>query len=97
MAQYPHLLFMQDGAPGHGASATKEKIWELGIQMIYWPPFSPDLNPIETVWNWIKDYLQANYPDRMTPSELRIVLEEAWESVPIDFFDGLIKSMPERC
>jgi len=97
VVQYPHLWLMQDGAPGHGPKATQEKIREYGIQMIYWPPYSPDLNPIEMVWNWMKDYIQANFPDQMSISELRIVLREAWDSVPQSYLDELIESMPERC
>ena len=44
-----HLLYMQDGAPSHTAAATKEELCERGIPIIIWPPYSPDLNPIETV------------------------------------------------
>jgi transposase len=88
---------MQDAAPGHGAQATQNRIREYGIDMIYWPPFSPDLNPIEMVWNWIKDFIQANFPDRMSISELRTALQEAWEAVPEDYLIELLLSMPERC
>jgi hypothetical protein len=65
--------------------------------MIRWPPFSPDLNLIEMVWNWMKNYLQANFPENMTLSELRIALREAWDAIPADFLHDLLKSMPERC
>jgi hypothetical protein len=46
-----NLYFMQDGAPGHRAKATKQDLEERGIQKkrIFWPAYSPDLNPIETV------------------------------------------------
>jgi len=52
---YPHLSLMQDHAPGHAAKATIEDLHERGIHVIRWPAFSPDLNPIETVWNKMKD------------------------------------------
>jgi transposase len=26
-----------------------------------WPLLSPDLNPIEAIWNWIKDYIEDKY------------------------------------
>jgi ketohexokinase/beta-glucosidase len=97
MSQNPQLLLMQDGAPGHGAQATQNRIREYGLNMIYWPPFSPDLNPIEMVWNWMKDFLQANFPDRMNIFELRIALQEAWEAVPESYLAELLESMPERC
>lgn len=43
------LIFMQDNAPGHAAAITIEDLRERGIDIVQWPPFSPDLNPIETV------------------------------------------------
>jgi transposase len=55
MRLHPTLLLIQDGAPGHSAAETKEDLHERGIYPIFWPPYSPDLNPIETVWNLMKD------------------------------------------
>jgi transposase len=46
---------MQDGAPGHAAAETREELHEGDIHPIFWPAYSPDLNPIETVWNQMKD------------------------------------------
>ncbi|KAK8086072.1 transposable element tc1 transposase [Apiospora phragmitis] len=45
------LVLMQDGAPAHSASDTILDLQERGIQIIQWPPYSPDLNPIEMCWN----------------------------------------------
>lgn len=39
-----------------------EALLQAGVEPIVWPPFSPDLNPIESVWKSIKDYIQARYP-----------------------------------
>ena len=54
---------MQDRAPGHSAASTKEKLLERGIYTIFWPAYSPDLNLIKTIWNWIKDYIKLKYRD----------------------------------
>lgn len=51
------LLFMQDMVPGRAAKATKDLIESLGILRFEWPPYSPGLNPIETM----KLYLQDKY------------------------------------
>jgi transposase len=48
---HPHLQVVQDGAPGHGAQFTIRELERNGVYMIRWPPFSPDLNLIEMVWN----------------------------------------------
>lgn len=52
---YPDHEFMQDNAPSHHASETIQELKERGIKVISWPPYSPDLNPIESVWNKMKD------------------------------------------
>jgi transposase len=62
----PHLKFMHDNAPGHRARETLEECRERGIQPIFWPPFSSDLNPIETVWNRMKDFIASHYPEKLT-------------------------------
>jgi transposase len=46
---------MQDYALAHGARAIVAEIRRYSIHMIFWPALSPDLNLIETIWDWIKD------------------------------------------
>ena len=77
---------MQDSAPGHAAGYTLTELEERGIVPIYWPAFSPDLNPIELVWNQMKDYIEACYPDlpggrQRTYDQLRGIVQEAWDSI----------------
>jgi len=44
-----YLVLMQDGALGYAIGDSKKEIRERRIIVIFWPPFSPDLNPIERV------------------------------------------------
>lgn len=92
-----HLVLMQDSAPGHAAADTKTELRERGIIVIFWPPFSPDLNPIERVWHIIKNYFQDNYPEIMSYNHLREAVKDAWEKVGEQEFRTLIESVPERC
>ena len=94
----PHLQFMQDGAPSHSAASTMEELLKRGIHTIFWPAYSPDLNPIETVWNWMKDYMERTYGDaKLSYDQLRVAVREAWDTISIEQLDRLIDSMPERC
>ena len=91
------LVLMQDGAPGHAAADTQQDLRERGIILIFWPLFSPDLNPIERVWHVMKNYLQDNFPENMTYNQLRDAVKEAWNKVGESTFRDLIESMPVQC
>jgi hypothetical protein len=63
-----------------------------------WPPNSPDLNPIETIWNNMKDYIQKHYPDVHGPyKKLRSAVLEAWEYISHGRIIELIREMKDRC
>jgi hypothetical protein len=94
------LLFIQDGAPGHTAKEIKELLKNFAIYVIPWPPYSPDLNPIETLWKHMKEYLTAKYRgyqfETYEVSRAKIQ-EEAWDEVVTSgLLQELIESMPMR-
>ena len=90
---------MQDGAPGHSARATRQELEDRGIRMVFWPAFSPDLNPIEKVWDQIKNYIDLCYSDldKLNYDQLRQAVREAWDAVPDRFLDEQMRLMPARC
>ncbi|VDB88364.1 Bgt-50539 [Blumeria graminis f. sp. tritici] len=59
----PWLSVMQDNAPAHTAAMMMEDMSQRLIQPIFWPAKSPDLDPIEAVWNKMKDYIQRDHPN----------------------------------
>lgn len=48
------ICLILDNFPTHKAKGVREKAHELNIELIYLPPYSPDLNPIEYLWKSIK-------------------------------------------
>ena len=88
---------MQDNASGYSAKAIIQALEAIGIKPIFWPSKSPDLNPIETLWNKIKEYIHEHYPQihRSYP-RLREAVIEAWESIPNEEVLELIALMPKR-
>jgi len=49
-----NICIVLDNARIHHASSVKQKAEEFGIEFIYLPPYSPDLNPIEFGWKDLK-------------------------------------------
>lgn len=90
---------MQDNAPGHAAKSTIEWLADKGITPIVWPARSPDLNPIEHCWGYMKSYLALKYGDRrLSELELREALLESWNTAVTDErLDVLCQSMKKRC
>lgn len=60
------LLIIWDGLRAHRSRLVKSWLDELDgeIVMDFLPPYSPDLNPVEYLWAWVKRHAMANYcPD----------------------------------
>ena len=47
-----------DNASFHKSPETRRLIEEAGCKLIYLPPYSPDLNPIEKIWSRLKKIIQ---------------------------------------
>ena len=52
-------LVIADNLSAHKAAGVQETIAATGARLLYLPPYSPDLNPIEQCWSKIKAFLRA--------------------------------------
>lgn len=94
---HPELHFYQhDNARPHTARATTEFLQANNISVLPWPSLSPDMAPIEHVWDEIGRQL---YRSRMphTLEDLRRDVTAAWDQLPQDFLRTLVNSMRRRC
>lgn len=90
-------VFMQDSAPPHTAQYTKAWLNENEILSMDWPAQSPDLNPIENIWQQLKTALEKRSPRAKTKADLLVALQEEWAKLAEkDALAVLIKSMPKR-
>ncbi|GFV83975.1 transposable element Tcb2 transposase [Trichonephila clavipes] len=91
------FLFMDDNAPCHRTVAAEQLLESEDIERMDWPARSPDLNPIEHVWDFLGRRLAARTLPPVTIRELRLVLQDEWTAMPQQLIDTLILSMGRRC
>ena len=65
------IYLILDNAPYNKSSPVRDLAKELKIRIMYLPPYSPNLNPIERLWKYMKKEVMANryYPDVETFQE----------------------------
>ncbi|GFV47927.1 transposable element Tcb2 transposase [Trichonephila clavipes] len=91
------FLFMDDNAPCHRTVAAEQLLESEDIERMDWPARSPDLNPIEHVWDFLGRRLAARTLPPVTIRELRLALQVEWAAMPQQLIDILILSMGRRC
>ncbi|GFV27552.1 transposable element Tcb2 transposase [Trichonephila clavipes] len=91
------FLFMDDNAPCHRTVAAEQLLESEDIERMDWPARSPDLNPIEHVWDFLGRRLAARTLTPVTIRELRLALQDEWAAMPQQLIDTLILSMSRRC
>jgi len=52
-------VVVMDNLSSHKVKGVRELIQARGAEVLYLPPYSPDLNPIEKAWAKIKQYLRS--------------------------------------
>ena len=68
---------MQDNAPCHRTLDIREYLAERNVPILDWPPYSPDLNTIENIWNWMK----SKMPPVSSQNELTAEFLKIWDSI----------------
>lgn len=80
--------FLQDNARPHVARETKEFFKDEAVKIIKNPPYSPDLNPIEQIWAWMKrDVAKISYK---TIDDLISAIEDKWQCLTVEFQNKVI-------
>ena len=62
--------------------------------IIKWPPYSPDLNPIENLWADLKKRVEQH--NAKTVEELKEAVEQEWRKTDAQLCQKLVASMPAR-
>lgn len=92
-----NFLFMHDNARPHTAVVVRQYLQEVGIPVMEWPARSPDLNPIEHMWDELKRRVRSRNVAPVNIQELQNAIKEEWDAIPQDFIKHLVESMENRC
>ncbi|GFV47980.1 transposable element Tcb2 transposase [Trichonephila clavipes] len=89
------FVFMDDNATCHRSLAVQDCLDSEGIHRLVWLARSPDLNPIENVWDALgRQVAGRNYPPTNKNTLIRTLTEE-WDKLPQQLLDN-VQSMVRR-
>ena len=77
------LIFQQDNAPCHTSKGSREYLKNINDKLKFWPPNSPDLSPIETVWSFIQQKLEGYKFKNLHDLKQKIIFY--WNRIPQDY------------
>ena len=61
-ALHPGDVVVMDNLSSHKVQGVQQRIEKCGAEVLYLPPYSPDLNPIEKAWSKLKQPLRSTKP-----------------------------------
>ena len=93
------FTFQQDNDPKHTSQLCKSylesKEAEGVLDIMIWPPQSPDLNPIELLWEELDRKVRQTAPKSKTA--MWESLRETWHSLDQSILTKLVRRMPRLC
>ena len=93
----PDFVLQADNARRHTAQIARRYLEEQTIVPMKWPARSPDLNPIEHVWDAPGRRVAGLHLPPQNLQALRTALCAQWDLLPMELVNNFINSMQHRC
>lgn len=90
-------IFQQDNARPHTARITTAFLQRNNVDVLPWPSKSPDLNPIEHLWDELDRRVRQRQPPPQSLQQLVNALQAEWANIPEQVIRNLTSSMGRRC
>lgn len=90
------FIFQQDNVRIHTSKYSENFFEKNEIPLLYWPPYSPDLNPIENVWGELFRRVYKKNSFFKSIDDLKNSLTFEWENLEKKYLENLINSMESR-
>ncbi|GBO11641.1 Transposable element Tc1 transposase [Araneus ventricosus] len=93
----PKFILMDHNARPHRALLVDEFLESEDIHRMDWPARSPDLNPIQHVWDALGRTIATCNPRPRTIQEMKTALLNEWDQFPQEIIYCLVSSMKSHC
>lgn len=74
---YKATIIVIDNFSSHRSRLVRDKARELGLYLVYLPPYSPDLNPIEFIWKTINRILSISAVKDLC--DMKNIISDSWD------------------
>ena len=93
----PMAVYQDHNARPHRARVVNDFLQQSGINRMVWPVSSPDLNPIENLWDELDRKVRSSNPPPRDAQHLFQMLQAEWQALPQRIFTNLVNSTRTRC
>ena len=91
------IQLLHKGAPAHLARATTAYLNANNVNVVDFPPKSPDLNIIENIWDELNRRVRRTEAKPTTLNQLRAKVLFEWNKLPKNYVQRYVMSMRRRC
>ena len=90
------FTLQQDNAGPHVAHICRDLLTENDVDFMDWPLYSPNLSPIEHLWDELDRRVRRRPNVSQTLGQMRQALREKWNNIPFAKINKLIDSLTSR-
>ena len=93
---HTYRTLLQDWASPHKANSTKKFLRDNNFNLVEdYPASSPDINPIEKVWGWMKHRIQEKFPENK--KQLKQAIKDTYFELRQEIIHGFIGGIESVC